>query len=333
MSSRYSLTALALLLLAGPAVAQQQPVPTPAGPVPTANQAQFRPNYVLGPGDQIIIRAADAEEMSDKPFRIDSDGFVTLPLVGKVRVGGLNLDQLEAELVARLKVYIRNPQVTVSVAQYRAEPVFFVGAFKSPGIYPLQGRHTLVEMLAAEGGLQPTAGRRIKLTRRQEMGPIPLPNAAVDPVAKTTSVEISLGSLEESVNPAEDIVLQPFDVISVERAEVVYVSGDVMRGGAIELGERDFLTVLQVLSLSGGIGPEGSQKVRVLRPIINSGRRAEIDVDVKKILNGQANDFPLLSNDMLFVPHAGGRVMAERAATMSAALASAVVSALAFTSF
>lgn len=332
MSTRYSLFAFALLLLAGLAAAQQ-PAPPAAGPVPAPNPSQFRPNYVLGPGDQIIIRAADAEEMSDKPFRIDSDGFVTLPLVGKVRAGGLNLDQLEAELVGLLKVYIRNPQVTVSVAQYRAEPVFFVGAFKSPGIYPLQGRHTLVEMLAAEGGLQPTAGRRIKLTRRQEMGPIPLPNAVVDPVAKTTSVEISLGSLEESVNPEEDIVLQPFDVISVERAEVVYVSGDVMRGGAIELGERDFLTVLQVLSLSGGIGPEGSQKVRVLRPVLNSGKRAEIDVDVKKILSGQANDFPLLSNDMLFVPHAGGRVLAERAATMSAALASAVVSALAFTSF
>ena len=74
------------------------------------------------------------------------------------------------------------PQVTVTVVQFSSEPLFFVGAFKAPGIYPLQGRRTLVEMMSSIGGLQPNASRRIKVTRRKEFGEIPLPNAVRSPM-------------------------------------------------------------------------------------------------------------------------------------------------------
>lgn len=233
------------LLLAGAAGAQQTlpqaqtPSVTPAGQEAPGMQAlgtpveRLRPNYVLGPGDQILIRAFEAEEISERPFRIDGDGFVNLPMLGRVRAGRLSVEQLEGNLVELLRKYIRQPQVTVTVVQFRSEPVFFVGAFRAPGIYPLQGRRTLVEMLSAIGGLQPNASRRIKVTRRKEFGPIPLPNAVESPDGKVTSVVISMGSLRENVNPAEDIVLQPFDVISVERAEMVYVNGEVGKVGLL----------------------------------------------------------------------------------------------------
>ena len=66
-------------------------------------------------------------------------------------------------------------------------------------------------MLTAVGGLQPNAARQVKVTRRAEYGPIPLPNAMEDPEKKISTVEISMGSLRENVNPAEDILLQPYD--------------------------------------------------------------------------------------------------------------------------
>jgi polysaccharide export outer membrane protein len=210
---------------------------------------------------------------------------------------------MEAELVKRLRQYIRQPQVIVTVVQFRSEPVFFVGAFRAPGIYPLQGRRSLVEMLTVVGGLQPNASRRIKLTRRIENGVIPLPNVEEAPDKKTTSVEISMGSLRENVNPAEDIVLQAYDVITVERAEMVYVSGEVAKVGGIELGERDSVSISQALVLSGGLGKDADRsKVIVLRPVLNTSRRAEIEIDVKRILEGKDNDFPLMPNDMLYVP-------------------------------
>src|SRR5437764_14477899 len=120
-----------VLLCCGAAIslAQQQPNERQGN-----QEQQFRPTYVLGVNDQILIRAFEVEEISDKPFRIDSEGFVILPLLGKVKAGGLTVQELEADLVKRLKTYVREPQVTITLVQFRSEPVFFVGAFKSPGI-------------------------------------------------------------------------------------------------------------------------------------------------------------------------------------------------------
>ena len=263
----------------------------------------IRPTYVLGSGDQIVIRAFEVEEISDKPFRIDSAGDIDLPLLGKVHAAGLTLEQLQADLAERLKTIVRNPQVVVSVTQFRSEPIFFVGAFKNPGIYPLQGRRTLVEMLTQIGGLAPAASRRIKVTRRLEFGKIPLPTAVEDTDKKVSTVEISIGSLRENVNPAEDIVLQPFDEISVERAEMVYVTGEGGHVGALELGERDSISVIQLITMVGGVTKDAApDKARVLRPVLNTSKRAEIPVDLKKILAAKENDFPLQANDVLVVP-------------------------------
>ena len=271
-------------------------------------QDAIRPNYVLGPNDQVLVRAPEVEEINERPFRIDVEGNINLPLLGRVHAGGMTVQEMEADLVRRLREYVREPQVIITVVQFRSEPVFFVGAFKNPGIYPLAGRRTLVEMLTAIGSLQPNASRHIKVTRRAEYGAIPLPNAIVDPEKKISTVEISLGSLRENVNPAEDILLQPYDVISVERAEMVYMNGEVGKVGSLELGERDSISVMQALTQSGGFSRDANRsKVRVLRPIENTNRRAEIDINVKRVLEGKDNDFPLLPNDLLYVPRSYSR--------------------------
>jgi polysaccharide export outer membrane protein len=262
-----------------------------------------RPDYKLGPDDQIIIRSAQVAELNDRPFRIDADGFVDLPIVGRIQAGGLTIQAFEAALVARLREYVREPQVYVTLGQFRGEPVFFVGAFRAPGIYPLTGRRTLVEMMTIVGGIQPNASRRIKITRRTDYGPLPLPNAVENLEKKISTLEISMESLTENINPEEDIVLQPYDIISVERAERVYVSGDVLKPAAIELGERVSISIAQALTEAGGFGPTANRnQVRVLRLISGTNRRAEILVDANKVFAGKAKDFPLLPNDVLYVP-------------------------------
>jgi polysaccharide biosynthesis/export protein len=308
----------------------QRPL-TPAGaaqaqPLQELPSDSIRPNYVLGPNDQILIRAPGADEINERPFRIDLDGFINLPLVGRMRAGGLTVQQLEAELVQKLREYIVQPQISISVVQFRSEPVFFVGAFQRPGIYPLQGRRTMVEMLASIGGLQANASRRMTVTRRSEYGPIPLSNAVEDQEKRTSTVEISMGSLRENVNPAEDIVLRPFDVVSVERAEMVYVSGEVAKVGGIELGERDSLSVVQAITMAGGFTRDANRsRVRILRPILNTDRRAEIELDVKRIFQGKSNDFPLLPNDVLYVPRTNTRTTLTVMGTMGLAIAGPLV--------
>jgi polysaccharide export outer membrane protein len=323
--------ALVLLLSAGvPTFAQQgqpaqpgqgQPAqqgqpdvtqPAPAAPNPASQNGALpqqlppdtvRPNYILGPNDQILIRAPEAEEIDNRPFRIDGDGNINLPLIGRIHAGGMSLQELEADVVKRLREYIREPQVFVTVVQFRSEPVFFVGLFVKPGIYTLQGNRTLLEMLTSVGGLQPNAERHVKVTRHEEYGPIPLPEALVDPEKKVSTVDVNLGSLRENINPAENILLQPYDVISVGRAEPVFVNGEVNRVGGIELAERESIPILQALTQSGGFSRDAKKgKVRILRPILNTSRRAVIEVDVSELLDGKGLDIPLQPGDIVYVP-------------------------------
>src|SRR5437016_505610 len=72
---------------------------TPAQPLGQLERA----NYVLGPDDQIVIRASEAEEIPKDPIRIGASGFVNLPLLGRVKVSGRTTEQLEAELAEKLK--------------------------------------------------------------------------------------------------------------------------------------------------------------------------------------------------------------------------------------
>lgn len=285
-----------------------QPAQTP--PNPPRLMESVRPDYELGPGDQILIGVPQAQEIDQRPFRIDSDGNVDLPLIGKVHAAGLTDRGLETVLATRLRDYIRQPQVTITITQFRSEPVFFLGAFRTPGIYPLQGGRTLVAMLAVVGGLQPTASRRITITRNAEYGPIDLPNAIKDPGRKVSTVEISLDSLTRNINPAEDIVLKAYDIVNAETAQPVFVSGEVSKPGVVPLNEEQTISVTEALTQAGGFTPSASRgKVRVLRPILGTSRRAEFEIDLNRIYQGKANDFPLLPNDVLYVPRATARAI------------------------
>jgi polysaccharide export outer membrane protein len=269
---------------------------------------QLRPTYVLGPNDVVALRVAEIEELSDRSFRIDGEGYINVPLLGRVQAGGRTVQDFEAYLAKLLTKFTKDPQVIVNVLEFRSEPVFFIGAFKAPGIYPLQGRRTLTEMLSAIGGLSPNAARRIYLTRRLDVGRIPLSNAVEDPDKKVSSVELNVGSLRENINPAEDLTLQPYDVVRADRAEMVYINGEVNKVGGFELAERESVSVLQLLSMAGGLTREArADRARVLRPVMNTSRRAEIPLNLKRVVEGRDTDFPLLPNDVLYVPRASRR--------------------------
>jgi polysaccharide export outer membrane protein len=310
---------LALAATLVSAASAQQALPPGAPQAPAGQPApsnDIRPNYVLGPNDQMIIRAFEVDELNDKPFKVDENGMLNLPLLGRVKAAGLTVQELEADLVNRLKMYVLRPQVIITMTGYRSEIVSFVGAFQRAGIFELRGRRTLIEMLSSIGGLQPNAARRIKITRAIDpYGPIPLPNAVTSADGKFSTVEISMGSLTENINPVEDILLQPFDKITAERAEQVYVSGEVGKVGAFELGERESYSVLQIITMAGGLTKDAdAERVKILRPIMNTDRRAEITLDLTKVMAGKASDYPLLPNDVLVVPRNKGRILWSRVA-------------------
>jgi polysaccharide export outer membrane protein len=271
--------------------------------------------YVLGPNDQIMIRALDAEEISDKTYRVDPDGNLTLPMIGRLKASGLTSGELESELVSRLERYIRQPKVAVTVMEVHSQPVSVIGAVTTPGTLQLQGKKTLVEVLSMAGGVREDAGQTVTITRREEWGTLPLPNVRRDAKGQFSTAEVRLKAVLEARNPEENITILPNDIVSVARAETIYVLGAVNRAGGIVLKEQDTLSVLQALSLVGGLERTAApQKAKILRSAPGQTQRTEVPVDLKQVFSGKATDVALQPNDILFVPDSASKRAALRAA-------------------
>jgi polysaccharide biosynthesis/export protein len=304
---------LGTLLLTAGASAQ---VPSSPGSVELKAKCsdQVRSTYLLGPGDQLEISAPELTELANKQVRVDGEGDIEVPMGGRVHVAGLTAKQTEEQLNKVLSRYIRQPQVVVSIAEVRSQPVSVLGAVNAPGVHQVQGHKTLLEMLASAGGIRQDAGYSVRITRELEWGCIPLPNARLDTTGKFSVAELNLKKIMEAKNPEENIQIFPHDVISVPKAEMVYVIGDVRRSGGFVLGEHQSMSVLQALSLAEGLNSTAdSRHARILRLEHNADQRVEVAVDVKRILNGKGPDVPLQGDDILFVPGSTGKKAAVRA--------------------
>src|SRR5262249_3869193 len=187
---------------------------------PETKTDAVRASYVLGPDDQVVIRVLDMPDLSDKPQRIDPNGDLRMPVVGRVRAAGLTAEQLEAELANRLKALLQQPDVSVSVAEFRSQPVSVLGAVATPGIKQLEGSKTkaLIEVLSMAGGPSAEAGPTVRVTRRSEQGRIPLPEAVDQPGFSV--VDIPLKPLMDAMTPDKNIAVHPTDVVSIPRADV-----------------------------------------------------------------------------------------------------------------
>jgi len=310
---RFLATLSGLAITAAGAASQDPPAAKAAQQQPDKIEAEVRAAYLLGPDDSIDIRIPEIEEIGDKPYRVSDSGYINLPLVGQVHAAGLTVEQLEAELATRLNAYFKKPSVSVSVAEFRSQPVSVIGAVTTPGVIQLQGNKTLVEILSMAGGVRTDAGHSVKITRKQQWGRIPLPGATVDPTGRFSIGEVRLKAIMEARNPEQNLLIRPEDIISVPRADIVYVIGDVLKSGGYVLNDQETLSVLQALALAGGLERTAApRKAKILRPAPGAERRTEIPVDLKKILAGDANDVAMAPEDILFVPGSGSKKAALR---------------------
>jgi len=285
--------------------------------------------YMLGPEDQITVRVLDLDEFNTQnltPVRIDMRGNIRLPLVGRLHAAGLTVEKLEAEIAARLSNLMNDPEVTVAVAEFRSHPVSVLGAVKTPGVLQITGRKTLFEVLSLAGGLNPDAGNTIKITRRVDSGPLPLPNVVRDPSGDFFVGELNVRAVMEAKNPKENIDVLPNDVVTVPKADLVYVVGGVKRSGGFVLSsEKEQITVLQALSLAEGLDRDAApKKARILRPGAAGAERTEIAIDLRQILDGRAQDVALRANDILFVPTSGAKSVGIRTLEMAVQMATGV---------
>jgi len=103
--------------------------------------------------------------------RINSDGQISLPLIGGIQAGGRTIPELEKDIAASLsRTYLQNPQVTIFVKEYASQRITLEGSFRKPGIYPLTGKTTLLQAMAIGGGFDELAEQGSVVVFRQVDG-------------------------------------------------------------------------------------------------------------------------------------------------------------------
>lgn len=282
-------------------------------------------NYVLGPEDQLSIHVVDLDDVSDKPVRVDPQGFIDLPLVGRIHVAGLSPQQLRTEISARVTKYIDDPQITINVLEYRSQPVSILGEVNNPGLHQLQGPTRLVEVISLAGGLKPDAGQTVTITRQANFGSLPVPGAYLDSSGEYWIAYIKLDGLTSGQDPAGNVQIVSNDVISVSKAKVVYVVGEVKKAGGFSLQSQDSISLLRALSLAEGLTHDAApKKARILHES-NGAQTAEVPVDLQAVLAGRAPDLVLRPDDILFIPNNVAASAMKRATEVALQIATGVI--------
>src|SRR6185312_7867230 len=269
-----------------------------------------RDTYIIGPGDVITVAVLDSQDVPDKPMQVDPEGQIALPLVGRIEVAGTSVSALEKEITPRLRDYSRNPQVSVNVTTLGSRPVSVLGAVNSPGIYQLGGTKNLAQVIALAKGLAPDAGGLIRITRYRSEESAPAGRGADQAEAKPS---ITLVNVKDLLTNSSEVAAMPIranDVITVPKAAVVYVIGEVKNPGAQKLNDRETITVLEALSAAAGVLPTGSPKhAKLLRRDPKTMQRVETALNVKRIMTGKADNVTLRPDDILLIPRDTARAV------------------------
>jgi polysaccharide export outer membrane protein len=238
--------------------------------------AQSAGDYVIGAQDVLSIAVFDQTDLGGK-YAVELDGSFTFPLVGRVKAGGMTIREFETDLKVRLADgFFKNPQITVAVEQYRSQRVFVTGEVRNPGSYALTGDMTLIEALAKAGSTTQNASDEVLVVR----GARGQDQAAAAADGRET-IRLTLQQLQSGAAAVFNLDLRDGDTIYVARAELTYVLGQVKNPGSYPI--RSDTTVLQALSLAGGVTPTGAMnRTRVIRS--TDGTKTEIRAKLTDIV-------------------------------------------------
>jgi len=279
------------------------PPPTAAAPDPS--------NYVLGPEDNITVSVFGADDINARAATVANDGMVTLPMVGKVHAAGLTIDQFQTVLVTAYKKFFNEPQVTVQVTDSRSQPVSVAGNVNTPGVVQLRGNRNLLEVISMAGGLRADAGDSVLVTRKLDQGTIPVAGAFTDPSGQFSVAHVNVRNIMTGKDPQGNILIKPHDVITVPRARMIYVLGNVGRPGGYVLTENETMSITQAIALAGGWAPSSKLGSTKILRATGGAEREEIPANIGKIMNNKAPDLEMRPDDILYIPSSFGKTLGK----------------------
>lgn len=233
-------------------------------------------DYLLGPEDVIEIIVWGHEDMY-RLAPISLTGVISYPLIGDIQVAGKSTKQVESELAKKLADgFIVNPQVNVTVKQFKSQKVFLTGEVQKPGIYPLTKENSLLSILTEAGGATKEAGDDLIIIRPKT----PTLHMLTFEEAKANQEVIIKLKLQNVLagDPQHNVTIRNGDTIIVPRMPVFYILGEVKNPGQyrLEIGT----TVLTAITIGGGYTPKAStSRVEITREEGGKKVKKKVDMD------------------------------------------------------
>jgi polysaccharide biosynthesis/export protein len=254
-----TLLLMLLLMMGGQAPAARGTAP-PQSPAPADD-------YLVGPQDVLNLTVFNDDTLSRPALVVDTDGTIDCPYVGRQKVSGMTTRQIE-EMLRRLlglrrddqgKViggYLTNPNINISVKDFRSQRVNVMGSVRNPGYVELQGDPTLTRALSQAGYPTPESGSYVQITHEEAPHAATTPGAAQERVPRQ---EIENGR-------ASRIRLRPGDSVFVPPADKFFISGEVKTVGQLVLSQDT--TVQQAIIMAGGVTDRANKnRVRIRRVV------------------------------------------------------------------
>lgn len=262
----------------------------------------FAQEYLIGEGDLLKITVYDNPDLTTA-VRVGGDGAITFPLVGDVVVNGLTAAGVQQRIAEKLKEgYVKRPEVSVFIAEYKSKKVTALGEFQRPGLIELRGNATLMEVISTAGGVTTNAGDVLAIKRKV------LKPGAAQP--EDVTITVPLAEFLQGHSTGEEIKVVDGDSIYVPRVTLAHVSalGEFQKPGLIEL--KGNFTLMEVISNAGGVTTNAADELVIKRKVLKGGAAQPEDVSITlplaALLEGRNPGPPALveDGDSVYVPRA-----------------------------
>ena len=273
-------------------------------------------DYRIGANDVIDIQSENAPELS-RSFRVTASGTFLMPYIGRITAVQKTPEELAQFITDGLRGdYLRDPKVTVAVKEYNSRSFFIQGAVRSPGVFQIEGKPSLLELITLAGGLAENHGSTAFIIHKVKQPGVSAGEGKTEGAATVSDVADAGAEAEDaprfelrSVNISgllkgrfdQDTFVEPGDIVNIPASDVFFVAGEVNKPGSFVL--KDGTSLRQAVSLAQGTTMNAAGDRAVIFREGPTGKREELKVDVAAVMSGKKPDVPILANDIVMVPN------------------------------
>jgi polysaccharide export outer membrane protein len=257
-------------------------------------------DYRVGGYDVLDIMVYEEDDLSRTGVRISADGYISFPMIGRIKAGGLTTSEIETKISNKLAQgqYIIDAHVSVTVQDYKSKQFMVLGQVKAPGSYPLKARERLIDGISRAGGIEvggSSNSNDMMIIRTHD------PDTENE---KKIVIRIDLSSLIREGDQYSNVLLMDRDLLYIPKAKMFYLIGQVINPGSYYYTDKD-ITLVEAISKAGGFTKIAARnRTRIVR--VEDGVDKIIVVKVDAITKGgqKAQDILIRPGDIVVVPEA-----------------------------